>query len=52
MIAVDVWQARNSAGIGSIGPDGNPMPYRLGASLLGRVRALIAHAISPASLAH
>ena len=45
MIAVDIWQARNSAGAASIGLDGNPMPYRLGVSLLGRVRGLIAHAV-------
>ena len=44
-IAVDIWQHRNSAGAGSVGPDGNPMPYRMGVSILGRVRGLLAHGI-------
>ena len=45
MLAVDIWQTKNAAGVGSIGPDGTPMPYRMGNSMLGRVRGLIAHAI-------
>lgn len=51
-IAVDIWQARNTAGAASVGLDGMPMPYKLGVSLLSRVRALITHAIDPTSLAH
>jgi hypothetical protein len=44
-IAVDIWQHRNSAGAGAVGLDGNPMPYRLGVSLLSRTRGMIAHAL-------
>lgn len=50
MIAVDIWQARSSANGGSVGLDGTPMPYRMGVSMLSRVRGLIAHAIDPNSM--
>lgn len=50
MIAIDIWQARNAAGMGSVGIDGTPMPYRLGNTLLGKVRGLIAHALAPGGL--
>lgn len=46
-IAVDIWQARNAAGMGSIGIDGTPMPYRLNTQLLSKVRGMIAHALAP-----
>lgn len=46
-IAVDIWQARNAAGMGSIGIDGSPLPYRLNTQLLSKVRGLIAHALAP-----
>lgn len=52
LVAVDIWQARNTAGAASVGIDGNPMPYRLGVSLLSRVRALIVHAVDTTSLAY
>ena len=47
---VDIWQPRNAAGMGSVGIDGTPMPYRLGNTLLGKVRGLIAHALAPGGL--
>lgn len=49
-IAVDIWQARNSAGMGGVGIDGSPVPYRLNTQLLSKVRGLIAHALSPGGL--
>lgn len=49
-IAVDIWQARNAAGMGSVGIDGSPMPYRLNTQLLSKVRGLIAHALAPGGL--
>ena len=49
-IAVDVWQARQSSNAGSISPDFQPSPYRMGNSLMGRVRGLIAPYISPRSM--
>ena len=49
-IAVDIWQARNAAGMGSVGIDGSPLPYRLNTQLLSKVRGLIAHALAPGGL--
>lgn len=49
-IAVDIWQARNAAGMGSVGIDGTPMPYRLNTQLLSKVRGLIAHALAPGGM--
>lgn len=50
MLAVDIWQARSTANGGSADMAGNPMPYRLGNSILGRVRGLIAHAQDAGSM--
>lgn len=50
MIAVDIWQSRYAAGVTSVDLAGNPMPYRMGASLISRIRSLIAHALAPGSL--
>jgi len=50
MIAVDVWQARQTTSSGGISPDFQPSPYKMGNSLLSRVRGLIAHATDPRSL--
>ena len=49
-ISVDIWQARNSAGMGSVGIDGSPMPYCLNTQLLSKVRGLIAHALAPGGM--
>lgn len=49
-ISVDIWQARNAAGMGSVGIDGTPLPYRLNTQLLSKVRGLIAHALNPNGL--
>lgn len=49
-IAVDIWQARNAAGMGSVGIDGTPMPYRLNTQLMSKVRGLIAHALNPGGM--
>jgi hypothetical protein len=47
MIAVDVWQARQQSNAGGVSPDFSPSPYRMGNSLLSRVRGLIAPHLSP-----
>lgn len=47
LIAINIWQARSTASGGSVGIDGTPMPFRLGASLMGQIRGLIAHAMAP-----
>jgi hypothetical protein len=51
MIAVDIWQARQVPASGGVAVDGySPSPYRMGNSLLARVRGLIAHALDPNSM--
>lgn len=47
MVAVDVWQARQQSNAGGVSPDFTPSPYRMGNSLLSRVRGLIAPHLSP-----
>lgn len=49
-IAVDIWQSRQVASSGGVSPDFQPSPYRMGNSLMARVRGLIAHALSPNSM--
>ena len=50
MIAVDIWQARQQSSAGGISPDFQPSPYRLGNTLLARVRGLLANHLSPNGL--
>lgn len=50
MLAVDIWQARQQSSAGGVSPDFSPSPYRMGNSLMGRVRGLIAPYTSPRSM--
>jgi len=50
MIAVDIWQARQTTSSGGVSPDFQPSPYKLGNTLLARIRGLIAHALDPRSM--
>lgn len=50
MIAVDIWQARQASNAGGISPDFQPSPYRMGNTLIARVRGLLANHLSPNSL--
>jgi hypothetical protein len=50
MISVDIWQARQASNSGGVSPDFAPSPYRMGNTLMARVRGLIAHALSPSSM--
>ena len=50
MIAVDIWQARQQSSATGISPDFSPSPYRMGNSLMGRVRGLLSDYISPRSM--
>lgn len=50
MIAVDIWQSRQASNAGGISPDFQPSPYRMGNTLLARVRGLIANHLSPNGL--
>ena len=47
MIAVDIWQARQQSNAGGISPDFQPSPYRMGNTLMARVRGLLADHLAP-----
>lgn len=47
MIAVDIWAARQSSNAGGISPDFQPSPYRMGNTLMARVRGLLADHLAP-----
>jgi hypothetical protein len=50
MIAVDIWQARQMSATGGISPDFQPSPYRMGNTLMARVRGLLADYLDPGGL--
>lgn len=50
MIAVDIWQARQTSSTGGISPDFQPSPYRMGNTLMARVRGLLADHLAPGGL--
>ena len=50
MLAIDIWQARQQSNAGGISPDFQPSPYRMGNTLLARIRGLIAPYTSPRSM--
>ncbi len=50
MIAVDIWQSRQQTASGGISPDFQPSPYKMGNTLLARIRGLIANHLSPNGL--
>ena len=47
MIAVDIWQARQTSSAGGISPDFQPSPYKMGNTLLARIRGLLADHLAP-----
>ena len=47
MIAVDIWQARQASNAGGISPDFQPSPYRVGNTLMARVRGLLSDHLAP-----
>jgi hypothetical protein len=50
-ISVDIWQSRQVSSTGGSSPDfTTPSPYRMGNTLLARIRGLIAHALDPNSM--
>ena len=49
-IAVDIWQSRQVTSSGGVSPDFTPAPYRMGNTLIARVRGLIAHALDSRSM--
>jgi hypothetical protein len=50
MIAVDIWQSRQQTANGGVSPDFQPSPYKMGNTLIARVRGLLANHLSPNGL--
>jgi hypothetical protein len=51
ILAVDIWQARQVSQTGGVGLDGfSPSPYRMGNSMIGKIRGLLAPYVSPNSM--
>jgi hypothetical protein len=50
VLAVDIWQARQVSQTGGVGVDMGFSPYRLGNSMIGKIRGMIAPYMSPASM--
>lgn len=46
-LAIDMWQSRQQSNAGGVSPDFSPSPYRMGNSMLARVRGLLAPHLSP-----
>jgi hypothetical protein len=51
ILAVDVWQARQVSQTGGVSIDGfSPSPYRMGNSMIGKIRGLIAGYTNPGAM--
>lgn len=50
VLAVDIWQSRQVAGTQGVSPDMGFSPYRMGNSMIGKIRGLLAPYISPNSM--
>jgi hypothetical protein len=51
MISIDIWQSRQAPSSGGVTVDGYaPSPYRMGNTLLARVRGLLAPYLDPRSM--
>ena len=51
MISIDIWQSRQAPSSGGVSIDGyTPSPYRMGNTLLARVRGLLAPYLDPRSM--
>jgi hypothetical protein len=51
ILAVDIFQARQVSQTGGVSIDGlNPSPYRLGNSMIGKIRGLLAGYQNPNSM--
>jgi hypothetical protein len=50
MICTEVWQARQAANGGALDPSFQPSPFKMGSTLLAKVRGLIANHLAPNGL--
>ena len=51
MISIDIWQSRQAPSSGGVTMDGySPSPYRMGNTMMARVRGLLANYLDPRSM--
>ena len=50
ILAVDIWQARQVSQSGGVSVDMGISPYRMGNSMIGKIRGILAPYLSPASM--
>ena len=51
ILAVDIWQARQVSQTGGVSLDGfSPSPYRMGNSMIGKIRGLISPYTNPGAM--
>ena len=50
ILAVDIWQARQVSQTGGVSVDMGPSPYRMGNTMIGKIRGLLAPYLSPATM--
>ena len=50
ILAVDIWQSRQVSQTGGVGLDMGPSPFRMGNSMIGKIRGLLAPYLNPNSM--
>jgi hypothetical protein len=50
MVATEVWQAKQAANGGALDPNFQPSPFKMGSTLIAKVRGLIANHLAPNGL--
>ena len=50
MVCTEIWQARQAANGGALDPSFQPSPFKMGSTLLAKVRGLIANHLAPNGL--
>jgi hypothetical protein len=50
ILAVDIWQARQVSQSGGVSVDMGLSPYRMGNSMIGKIRGLLAPYLNPSSM--
>jgi len=50
MVATEIWQAKQAANGGALDPNFQPSPFKMGSTLIAKVRGLIANHLAPNGL--
>jgi len=50
ILAVDIWQARQVSQSGGVSVDMGISPYRMGNSMIGKIRGLLAPYMNPSTM--